>query len=343
MANNRTDHEFASSILIAATYAAAGGALPTLCRLAPIGLDGDVEGLLRLGHLAALLIYSLVGFVVCLGFRELKYKQAFILGIAAPGLITNILAGAGDADRQSFTSVPKISIFASAHAATKEDARSNEFWLDLKRGLGFSVPTSPKSMVDEMSFTSSDGPTESPAIEADESVGVGLDDSQESRDEPVFFESYLANQTAYSDHPAFSGFNGRGAIDILVRHNYPRSRYLTDDGAGLGVVGSNDVSLSSLLKPVPPELICSFDQAANFRSEALAAFALLSEDYPPFSLLPIIDIVADESGFRSRLAGSLGDLGVEDLVDSSSCEKTANFYAQTTKQLYYMAIDQIHR
>lgn len=330
MASESSEHELASSVVIAAVYAAAGGALPTLCRLAPIGFDGNVEALFRFGHLVALLIYSLIGFIVCLGFRERKYRQAFILGIAAPGLITNILAGSGAAAQQSSASTVNVSIFSIAHAdvAPKESSGGSEFWLDLKRGLGFSIPIASDRSLNITEF------------ETSSEIGMDINElSEELRlgGEPI-------PELGHSDHPAFGGQGRSLPVDVWVGSSYLRFRSFLSSSTELAMIDSGNVNLFGFSGPVPPESICTLKQARDFKGAALTAFDVSSIHSHP-SLESILDMVnlANESVFRARLASALSELGGEAGLESSSCDSAAGVYIETAEWLYDTLINRVDR
>lgn len=330
MTSESSEHELASSVVIAAVYAAAGGALPTLCRLAPIGFDGNVDALLKFGHLVALLIYSLIGFIVCLGFRERKYRQAFILGIAAPGLITNILAGSGDAVQQSSASTINVSVFSIAHAdvAPKESSERSEFWLDLKRGLGFSIPIASDRSLNNTNFETG--------------TEIGMDINELSED--LHFGGEPISEFGHSDHPAFGGQRMNLPVDFWVSNSYLRFRSFLSSPTELAMIDSGNVNLSGFLEPVPPESICTLKQARDFKDAALAAFNVSLIHSPP-SLVSILDIVdlANESVFRARLARALSELGGAAGLESSSCDSAAGVYIETAEWLYDTAMDRAHR
>lgn len=74
-----------SKILIAAGI---GGTLPTLCRIAAAyGTGGDPPH--SLGVCAAVGLFFIIGMAVAFGLGESEAKKAFVLGIAAPAIVTS--------------------------------------------------------------------------------------------------------------------------------------------------------------------------------------------------------------------------------------------------------------
>jgi hypothetical protein len=70
-----------------------GGLLPTLTKLAPIYIEVQAPPLPAPGFYLGLAIFFLVGAIVAGAYRERDCAKALLLGVAAPGLITNYLAG----------------------------------------------------------------------------------------------------------------------------------------------------------------------------------------------------------------------------------------------------------
>jgi hypothetical protein len=100
----------------------------------------------------AILFYALLGFLLCVGLRERKFRQAFVLGVAAPGVITNLLAGlpAKEPVQDPNLNV-NVALFSQAYASEgkKEIVLAGGFFNDLRYGLGFKVEKGePKRAVD---------------------------------------------------------------------------------------------------------------------------------------------------------------------------------------------------
>ncbi len=82
--------------LAACSMAAIGGMLPTLSRIAGSYVTNPASPLPQLGLLVGLAIFALIGIVLCIAFRQTDLKQALIVGISAPGIVTNIVGGISD-------------------------------------------------------------------------------------------------------------------------------------------------------------------------------------------------------------------------------------------------------
>lgn len=73
-----------------------GGMMPTLCKLATVFASNTETLAPKPGVYVALLLFFIIGSILALAFSECDTKRAFTIGIAAPGLITNIMAGVKD-------------------------------------------------------------------------------------------------------------------------------------------------------------------------------------------------------------------------------------------------------
>jgi hypothetical protein len=108
--------------------AAMGGLLPTAARLATTYTTAPGTPLPESGLYIGLAIFAVIGAVLAYALSESNARQALVLGIAAPGVITNILAGAQDI-RVAQSSPASIVGFllTSAHAqdATGVEASSS--------------------------------------------------------------------------------------------------------------------------------------------------------------------------------------------------------------------------
>jgi hypothetical protein len=71
-----------------------GGILPTVTKLASTYVAHPSTGLPEAGMYYGLILFFLVGFVLCMGFAISDTKQALLTGIAAPAIITSIISGA---------------------------------------------------------------------------------------------------------------------------------------------------------------------------------------------------------------------------------------------------------
>lgn len=82
-------------VLIAAGI---GGTLPTLCRLAATySVSDPMPPLPAVGLYVALALFFVIGMAVAFGFGETDLKKAFMLGIAAPAIVTSIVNAASEA------------------------------------------------------------------------------------------------------------------------------------------------------------------------------------------------------------------------------------------------------
>lgn len=70
-----------------------GGMMPTLCRLGATYVTNPSEPLPKIGLLFGLSIFFIISSFLVLCFSESDLKKAICLGIAAPGIITNICNG----------------------------------------------------------------------------------------------------------------------------------------------------------------------------------------------------------------------------------------------------------
>jgi hypothetical protein len=79
--------------------AAAGGAAPTLLKLAGNMVGDPNAPMPGLGMWVGILLFCVIGLLLCIAFEEKHVRQAFVLGVAAPGLITNLVNGSTEAAR----------------------------------------------------------------------------------------------------------------------------------------------------------------------------------------------------------------------------------------------------
>jgi hypothetical protein len=81
------------TVVICIACGAVGGMSPTVAKLAATYAAAPETPPPGLGLLIGLLLFAFLGGIVGLAFGQLQFRQAFIAGIAAPGIITNVLAG----------------------------------------------------------------------------------------------------------------------------------------------------------------------------------------------------------------------------------------------------------
>jgi len=73
---------------------ALGGILPTLAKLASTYVTVPTTPLPEYGLLFGVLLFAVIGAVIAFATGQSEIRQAMIAGIAAPGIITNLVAGA---------------------------------------------------------------------------------------------------------------------------------------------------------------------------------------------------------------------------------------------------------
>lgn len=113
--NKLTDAENSARKLIAILCAAGiGGVLPTIAKLAGNYVASSNPVLPNIGLYLGLALFFALGAAVAFMMKEQDARKAMILGIAAPGIITNMLAGASQV--------------APSQSAASEDAGS---WLGI--------------------------------------------------------------------------------------------------------------------------------------------------------------------------------------------------------------------
>jgi hypothetical protein len=142
--HNNTPAETGTA-LHAALISGLGGILPTLSSIAGAvaANPADVD-FITLGHVAAMALYYLLAFILCLGLQERRLRESFIMGIAAPAIVINLISGASSTSgtSQSTDVVFYLNPISSAYAAPTEKKAlpsSSTFLTDFKRGLGFNV------------------------------------------------------------------------------------------------------------------------------------------------------------------------------------------------------------
>jgi hypothetical protein len=73
-----------------------GGTMPTIARMATTYVTDPSTPLPELGMLFGLLLFFIIGGILCFVSSERNLRKAFILGVSAPGIITNMVAGYQD-------------------------------------------------------------------------------------------------------------------------------------------------------------------------------------------------------------------------------------------------------
>lgn len=122
-----------------------GGILPTLSRVGASLASNPGQPLPGLGVALSMACFFFLGVFLCLGLQEKRIRDAFILGIAAPGIVSNIVAGVEDGHTKSIFSnkgaanhTITLSIISSAHAGEAGDTSGHSIFVsDFLWGLGF--------------------------------------------------------------------------------------------------------------------------------------------------------------------------------------------------------------
>jgi len=87
---------------------AIGGVLPTLAKLASTYVATPSTPPPQLGLLIGLALFGIIGAAIAVATKQTDIQQALIAGIAAPGIITNLLAGAAQSGPQSAPPTPAV-------------------------------------------------------------------------------------------------------------------------------------------------------------------------------------------------------------------------------------------
>ncbi len=103
-----------------------GGVIPTVSRLASTYVTDPSTPLPEPGLFFGLSLFFVIGAVLAFAFSETNMRQAFILGVCAPGIITNIVAGANDADADPETASLTFTPFISVAYAQDPTVTSSE-------------------------------------------------------------------------------------------------------------------------------------------------------------------------------------------------------------------------
>ena len=96
--------------------AGVGGIIPTVSRLASTYVTDPSTPMPEPGLYFGLLLFFMIGAVLAFAFSETNIRQAFILGVCAPGIITNIVAGFNDANSSKKTTLNVAPFISSAYA-----------------------------------------------------------------------------------------------------------------------------------------------------------------------------------------------------------------------------------
>jgi sporulation protein YlmC with PRC-barrel domain len=100
-----------------------GGMIPTISRLASTYVTDPTTPLPEPGLYFGLFLFFIIGSVLAVAFSETNLRQAFIIGVCAPGIITNIVAGVNDAKSATQTvDLFRMRSISSAYAQTQTSA-----------------------------------------------------------------------------------------------------------------------------------------------------------------------------------------------------------------------------
>ncbi len=99
-------------------FGAFGGCCPTLARLASYYSTNPAGGLPQAGVFIGIGLFAILGAFIAVGFGAKELKAAIVAGIAAPGLVTNIVngAGAGTAAHVPQAMIVQPMFISAAHA-----------------------------------------------------------------------------------------------------------------------------------------------------------------------------------------------------------------------------------
>jgi hypothetical protein len=115
-----------------------GGILPTICKLTAIA-NTDPAFSFSAGHFTVMAGYFVIGVILCAGLQEKKLRQAFVLGICAPGIVTSYISGLPPDKASSTSTANRISWsplpINTAHAGT--DGKGSNYLRDVREALGF--------------------------------------------------------------------------------------------------------------------------------------------------------------------------------------------------------------
>lgn len=135
-AANRAEAFSPNAIQILGIFLAGGvgGLMPTLVKMAPVYSQIDSPPLPAAGFYLGLGIFFVIGAIVAVASKERDFGKAILLGIAAPGIVTNFLAGKAEGTQNATPvaarEVDANQIFSAmlgagpAHAQTTSSAHS---------------------------------------------------------------------------------------------------------------------------------------------------------------------------------------------------------------------------
>jgi hypothetical protein len=104
---------------------ALGGILPTTAKLATTYVGVPATPLPEIGLLLGLALFAVIGAAIAFATSSTDFRQALLAGIAAPGIITNLVAGA-DAQQHAGLDSPDFSVarmLSFVPAARAQDGR----------------------------------------------------------------------------------------------------------------------------------------------------------------------------------------------------------------------------
>lgn len=78
-----------------------GGTMPTICRLAGVYVANPKTELPEGGMYLGLALFFIIGAILSYAFSETNLRQAFVIGVCAPAIITNIVSGAQEGGESS--------------------------------------------------------------------------------------------------------------------------------------------------------------------------------------------------------------------------------------------------
>lgn len=105
-------------------FGALGGMCPTLAHFASFYATKPSSALPEVGVLIGLGLFAVLGSVIAVGFGAREVKAAIVAGIAAPGIVSNVAAGAAADGARAETDTAALSFFiGTAHA--QADAITN--------------------------------------------------------------------------------------------------------------------------------------------------------------------------------------------------------------------------
>lgn len=109
----------------ACVVAGFGGMAPTIAKIASALVADPTMPLPGTGMLVALALWFTVGAILALGLKERHVRNALLLGIAAPGIVTNITAGLDD-KKVAGSRLSSISLISSATAQSNNPPAVDE-------------------------------------------------------------------------------------------------------------------------------------------------------------------------------------------------------------------------